>query len=79
VGIQLTSTKLRVATNFPKCRTKLCTYLVGDLGSLGSLSGLGKEDEGDREDQKRRDDESLQGNHDAWYASSAARGGCGVK
>jgi hypothetical protein len=47
-------------------KTKASTYLVGDLRSLGSLCGLSKEDKGDREDQEHRDEESLEGNHDAW-------------
>lgn len=41
------------------------THLVGDLGALGSLRSLGEEDEGDGEDQQKRDDGSLEGSHGA--------------
>lgn len=41
------------------------TYLVGDFGAFGSFGGLCKEDKSYREDQEERDNESLDGRHDA--------------
>jgi len=37
--------------------------LVGDLGALNSFSRLGKEGEGDGDDQQHRNDETLHGEH----------------
>lgn len=40
---------------------------MGDLRTLGRLSGLGKEEESDGEDEKARDDKSLERSHDVDY------------
>lgn len=40
-------------------------YLVGDLGAAGCRNSLGHEEEGGSENEKRRNDDSLKGSHDA--------------